>query len=329
MKKHTSWAYLVIILVVVLLFFLTGPFYIVNEGTQVVVARFGEIVNTRTDAGLYFKVPFIDIVTVYPKLILSLDGDSQRIPTKENQFIIVDTTSRWRISDPQKFYQSFKTEDIANQRLADIIDSSVRTIITRNRLSEVVRSTNMINDRQVIEQFAITDEDETAQIEALVSVTTTSEEVAKGRRLLSNEMADEARKMVPEYGIELIDVLPRQIKYSDELTESVYSRMIKDRNQVAQAYRSLGEGKKADWQGKLENELLRIRSEAYRTSEEIKGNADATASAVYAEAYRIDPEFYTFWKSLESYKQTMPKFDATYSTNMEYFRYLYAPNGRR
>jgi membrane protease subunit HflC len=327
--KNKALVYIAVIFIIIICFFLTGPFYIVNEGTQAVVTRFGEIVNTRTSAGLNFKIPFIDIVTVYPKLILSLDGDSQRIPTKENQFIIVDTTRRWRISDPGKFYQSFKTEDAAYTRLSDIIDSSVRTVITRNRLSEVVRSSNMINERQASEQYAITDEDETAQIAALVNVTTTSEAVLKGRRLLSNEMADEARKMVPEYGIELIDVLPRQIKYSDELTESVYNRMIKDRNQVAQAYRSLGEGKKADWQGKLENDLLSIRSEAYRTSEGIKGTADAEASTIYADAYRVDPDFYTFWKSLESYKKTLPKFDTTYSTNLEYFRYLYAPNGRR
>jgi membrane protease subunit HflC len=327
--KNKFIATLIIIAAVIVILFLLGPFYVVNEGTQAVVTRFGEIVETRTEAGLYIKIPFIDIVTVYPRLILSLDGDPQRIPTKENQFIIVDTTSRWRISDPKKFYQSFKTQDAAYTRLSDIIDSSVRTVITRNRLSEVVRSSNMINDVRSQEQYAITDEDVTAQIEALVNVTTASEAVVKGRRLLSREMADEARKMVPEYGVELIDVVPRQIKYSDELTESVYNRMVKDRNQVAQAYRSLGEGKKADWQGKLENELLRIRSEAYRKSEEIKGEADAESTAIYAEAYRKDPEFYSFWKSIESYKKTLPKFDATYSTNMEYFRYLYAPNGRR
>ncbi|MDR1785343.1 MAG: protease modulator HflC [Spirochaetaceae bacterium] len=327
--KHKFLAIVIVVAALGVIFFLLGPLYVVNEGTQAVVTRFGEIVNTRTEAGLYVKIPVIDIVTVYPRLILSLDGDPQRIPTKENQFIIVDTTSRWRISDPKKFYQSFVTEEAAYTRLSDIIDSSVRTVITRNRLSEVVRSSNVINDRRTTEQYAITDEDVTAQIETLVNVTTTSEAVTKGRRLLSREMADEARKMVPEYGIELIDVLPRQIKYSDELTESVYNRMVKDRNQVAQAYRSLGEGKKADWQGKLENELLRIRSEAYRTSEEIKGKADAEATAIYAAAYLKDTEFYTFWKSMESYKKTLPKFDATYSTNMEYFRYLYAPNGRR
>ena len=134
---------------------------------------------------------------------------------------------------------------------------------------------------------------------------------------------------MPEYGIELIDILPRQIKYSDEMTESVYSRMVKERNRVAQAYRSVGEGRKADWMGKLEKDKKRIESEAYRKSEEIKGAADAEASRIYAEAYAVDPEFYSFWKSMESYKETMPKFDATYSTGMDYFKYLYSPEGKR
>ena len=141
-------------------------------------------------------------------------------------------------------------------------------------------------------------------------------------------MTEEANKLVPEYGIELIDIVPRQIKYSDELTESVYNRMIKDRSQVAQAYRSLGEGKKAEWLGKLESEKRTIASEAYRKSEEIKGNADAQAAKIYADAYNADPEFYTFWKSMESYKNTLKDFKATYSTDMDYFDYLYSANGR-
>ena len=141
-------------------------------------------------------------------------------------------------------------------------------------------------------------------------------------------MAEEARKMVGEYGIKLIDIVPRQIKYSDELTESVYNRMIKERNQVAQAYRSLGEGKKSEWLGKLENEKRTIESEAYRKSEETKGKADAEAAAIYTKAYTQDPQFYEFWKSLESYKNTMGKFDGTFSTDMDYFKYLYGPTNR-
>ena len=296
-KKFLTWILVIVALFIIFLFM--GPFYIIDEGNQVVVTRFGSIVNTHTDAGLHIKVPFLDKITTYPKLVLSLDGDAQRIPTKENQFIIVDTTSRWRISDPEKFYQSFTSLNNAYNKLSDIIDSSCRTVITQNRLSEIVRSSNV------------------------------NETVTKGRSELCRLMTVEANKLVPEYGIDLIDIVPRQIKYSDELTESVYNRMIKDRNQVAQAYRSLGEGKKAEWLGKLESDKRTIASEAYRKSEEIKGNADAEAAAIYAAAYNKDPEFYAFWKSMESYKNNLKDYPATYSTNMDYFKYMYSPDGKR
>lgn len=315
----------IIIIALAIVFVLMGPFYIINEGQQVVITRFGGIVNTHTQAGLYFKIPFIDQVIMYPKLILSLDGDSQRIPTKENQFIIVDTTSRWQISDPAKFYQSFKTLDNAYNKLSDIIDSSTRTVITQNRLSEIVRSSNIINERNNTDDQS--KDEETKEIESLVNVNTTNESVQKGRNELCKIMTSEANKLVPEYGITLIDIVPRQIKYSDELTESVYNRMIKERNQIAQAYRSRGEGKKAEWMGKLENEKRKIESEAYKTAEEIKGSADAEAARIYANAYNKDPEFYNFWKSMESYKKTLKEYDATYSTNMDYFKYLYSAQG--
>ena len=324
MKKFVTG--LIIIFALVIIFVLMGPLYIVNEGNQVVVTRFGSIVKTHTDAGLHIKIPFLDKVTTYPKLVLSLDGDAQRIPTKENQFIIVDTTSRWRISDPEKFYQSFKDLNSAYNKLSDIIDSSTRTVITQNRLSEIVRSSNIINENKDSEASA--QDDETKEIENLVTESTANELVSFGRSELCKQMTEDANKLVPEYGIELIDIVPRQIKYSDELTESVYNRMIKDRSQVAQAYRSLGEGKKAEWLGKLESEKRTIASEAYRKSEEIKGNADAQAAKIYADAYNADPEFYTFWKSMESYKNTLKDFKATYSTDMDYFDYLYSANGR-
>ena len=329
-KANKIFVILGVLIVALVIFMMMGPFYVINEGTQVVVTRFGKIVDTHTEAGLYFKVPFVDVVVTYPKLILSLDGDSQRIPTKENQFIIVDTTSRWRISDPAQFYQSFKTLEAANIRLSDIIDSATRTIITQNKLSEVVRSSNLINEKteNAEKETNISETDDTAaQIDSLINVSANSESINKGRRQLTLEMAEEARKMIPEYGIELIDVVPRQIKYSDEMTESVYNRMIKDRNQVAKGYRSIGEGKKKDWLGKLERDKLEIESEAYRKAQEIKGQADA--SSIYAKAYSVDPEFYAFWQSLESYKKTIPEFDVTYSTDMDYFKYLYSSKGQR
>lgn len=329
MKK----SYIAIILVVLafFIFFAEGPFYVVDEGSQTVTTRMGRIVNTHTQAGLYMKAPFIDKITTYPARILSLEGDSERIPTKENQFIIVDTTSRWRISDPALFYQSFKTLEGAYIKLSDVIDSATRTIITRNRLSEIVRSSNIINEKTAAQDSSLSGiaDDESAEIEALLNVSNQNENVSKGRTRLCDEMTEEARKMMGEFGIELIDIVPRQIKYSDELTESVYNRMIKERNQVAQAYRSLGEGKKAEWLGKLENEKRTIESEAYKVSEETKGKADAEAAAIYAESYSRDPKFYEFWKSLESYKTTMGTFDTTYSTKLDYFKYLYSSGGNR
>ncbi len=298
MKKLIGLIFSLIVLFIIILFL--GPFYIVQEGEQVVITRMGEVVQTKTEAGLYFKIPVIDIVNTFPKLILSLDGDAQKLQTKENQFIFVDTTCRWKIEDLKTFYQTFKTLNAAYNRISDVIDSATRTVVSQNNLSEIVRSSNNL---------------------------TGVDNVQKGRKQLSQEMTNEAQKILKDYGVNLLDILPRQIKYADEMTQSVYSRMIKERNQIAQLYRSEGEGKKAEWFGKLENEKRSIMSEAYRKAEEIKGAADAEATRIYAQSYSKDPEFYSFWKSMESYKETMDTFDATYSTDMEYFKYLYSKNG--
>jgi membrane protease subunit HflC len=271
----------------------------------------------------------IDVVTTYPKKVMALDGDSQRIPTKENQFIIVDTTSRWRIADPVKFYESVSTVEGAYSRLSDIIDSSVRTVITSSSLTEVVRNSNIINELKHSENFALGADAEAVQLDQLTSEKVIYETIEKGRQKLSEEMANIARTKMPEFGIELIDIVPRQIKYSDELTESVYNRMIKERNQIAQTFRSTGEGKKAEWMGKLENEKKTILSSAYNKAETIKGQADAEATKLYASAYSRDPEFYSFWKSIDTYKTTIPQIgEKVLSTDMDYFKYLYSPNGR-
>ncbi len=314
---------------VLLLFLMMGPLYIVNEGTQVVVTRFGQIVNTRTEAGLYIKVPFIDDVITYPKLILSLDGDAQRIPTSENQFIIVDTTSRFKIVDPKLFYQRSQSLALAMPNISSIINTATRTIITQNSINEIVRSTNLLNEVKTnVILSAEIDIEETAESTSEQTSQNIVPHITKGRDQLSLEITEDASELVSGYGVELIDVVLRQIKYSDDLTESVYNRMITDRQQVAQEYRSQGEGEKATWLGKLERDKKNIESEAYRVAEEIRGDADAEASRIYADAYSKDPEFYEFYRSLESYEQTIPKMDSTLSTNMDYFQYLYSPEGR-
>jgi len=315
---------LVIIAVVLIVFLLLGPFYILNEGEQAVVTRFGKIVDNQNQAGLKFKMPMVDNVVVYPKKILSWDGDAQRIPTKENQFIWVDTTARWKISDPVKFYETVGTVENGLSRLNDVLDSSIRTIISENYLNEAVRNTNQINEIKVAEQVQSVENIEDAErLRNLTQTNTKQETISLGREELSQKMFQQAKQFTDAYGIIMIDIIVRQIRYSDDLTESVYQRMIKERNQIAEAYRSYGRGQLAQWQGKTENEQKTVLSEAYAQSEEIKGVADAQATQIYSDAYKSDPEFFELWRTLESYKKTIPSLNKVLSTNMKYFNLMY------
>jgi membrane protease subunit HflC len=323
---------LVIVAVVLIVFFVLGPFYILEEGQQAVVTRFGAIVSVTNEAGLKFKMPVVDNVVRYSEKLISWDGDAQRIPTRENVFIWVDTTARWRIENPRKFYESVTSMESAFGRLDEVIDSSVRTIIAENLLSEAVRNSNIINEIERQSQIEQTvGGEELTDIEELANLTLTDEvyvEIGLGREALSRQMFVRAAAITPQYGIELEDIIIRQIRYSEDLTQSVYDRMIKQWNQIAEAYRSYGEGQKAEWAGRLDNDKRAILSEAYATAEETKGTADATATAIYAASYEVDPEFFAFWRSIESYRRILPKFRKTLSTDMDYFEYLYSSTGQ-
>ena len=144
---------------------------------------------------------------------------------------------------------------------------------------------------------------------------------------LSDMMLQAAAPLTGHYGIELEDVIIRQIRYSDDLTESVYARMIKERSQIAEAYRSYGRGQLLSWQGRTQNDKMTILSGAYAESERIKGEADSEAAAIYRSSYGADPEFFRLWTTLESYRRTMPGLDKTLTTDAEYFDYIYSPSG--
>ncbi|MDR0730772.1 MAG: protease modulator HflC [Treponema sp.] len=320
---------LVVIAVIFIGVVAAGPFYVVDEGEQAVIVQMGKLVNVITEAGLHFKVPFIDDVVRYPKRIMAMDGEQRSMPTKEKQYIWVDVTARWKIADPSKFYESIKTVDAAYAKLAEVIDSEVRTVVAENYLWESVRNSNIIMERSgSVEALGLGDNIDPELLQSSIQPETNYEPIVKGRRQLAEEILARSRRLVPEYGIELIDVVIRQIRYSDELTQSVYARMIKERNQIAQAFRSEGEGKKADWQGRMDRERRSILSEAYEKAETIRGEGDAEAARIYAEAYGRDRSFFDFWRAVESYRTTMPGFDKTLSTDMEYFKYLYSPTAR-
>ncbi len=311
-----------------LIFLMLGPFYVVQEGQQAIVLQFGRIVNTKTTAGLALKAPLIDQVVRFPKKIISWDGEPTVVPTQERQFIFVDTTARWRIEDPELFYQSVTDEAGAQTRLDAVIDSAVKEVISNNRLHEAVRNSDVINTIERSNVYQIDESEAPGGDAEILGETYTEVEypsIVKGRDELSTEMLDTAKKRAESlFGIELIDVIIRQIRYSDDLTESVYSRMIKERQQIAQAFRSDGEGKKQEWLGNRERERLEIISKAERTAKVTRGEADAEAAAIYANAYSSDPEFYAFFKAIEAYRALLPNFQKTLSTDAEFFDYLYS-----
>ena len=327
MKK--TFTFLVVVLVIFIAVFVMGPFYVIDEGEQAVIVQMGRITNVVTNAGLHLKVPFIDDVVRYPKRILAWNGEQKSIPTREKLFIWVDVTARWRVSDPKVFYESIRTVERAYEKLGEIIDSEVKTVVVENYFHESVRNSNLIMERrQSLDDLGLGGDVDPGIIASAIQTEVHYEPITKGRRQLAEEVLARSRRMVPEYGIELIDVVTRQIRYSEELTQSVYARMTKERNQIAQAIRSEGEGRKADLLGQMDRERMTIFSNAYREAESIKGAADAEATRIYAESYNQDRDFFDFWRAMESYRSTLPSFEKTLSTDMDYFRYLYSTRGR-
>ena len=224
--------------------------------------------------------------------------------------IWLDTTARWKIIDPLLFFQSVGNIRGAQTRLDDIIDSAARDVVSSHLLIEVVRNSNDILEKKPAEE-----EEETIEIENV--------EIKLGREELTKEILTRASELVPQYGIELLDVQIKRLKYTEDVQKKVFERMNSERQRIASKYRSEGEGKKAEIVGAKERELNRIQSEAYKRSQEIRGEADARATKIYADAYRQDPEFYSFLKTMEIYRQTVGKNSrAILTTDSDIYRYL-------
>lgn len=301
-----------IVVALALLIVLGQPYYIVPEGTQVVITRFGKPVGGVMHApGLHFKTPFIDVVNRFEKRLLEWDGDPNQIPTKDKRFIWVDATARWRIADPLKFLQSVSDERGAQARLDDIIDATTRDVITEQPLIEVVRSSNRELTKNIFQEGS--EDTELSQVE----------KVELGREKLTRAILERSQAYMWRYGIELVDVRIKRIKYVDEVLEKIYERMVAERRRAAEQFRSEGQGRKAEIEGRTERDLKKITSEAYKTAQHTMGKADAEATTIYAEAYAEDPEFYDFLKTLETYEKTIDgRSTLILTTDSEYFRYL-------
>ena len=311
MKKLSS--IVAFIAVLVALFFISGALYIVDETKQVVITQFGQPIGRPIiSAGLHFKVPFIQHANYFEKRVLQWDGDANQIPTKDKKYIWVDTTARWKISDSLKFLQSVTNEMGAHARLDDIIDSATRDYVTSHNLVEVVRNSNRLINARAKD----ISEDSNKSVEKL-------EKISVGREALTRGILAAASKIMPQYGIELVDVRVKRINYVEEVQRKVYERMISERKRAAEQYRSEGQGKRAEIEGLTTRELNSIRSEAYKIAEELKGKADAQAIKIYADAYNNDPEFYGFTKTLDTYQNSIDKDSIIIlSTDSEYFEYL-------
>lgn len=305
--------------------------FVITEGEQALITQFGKIVGKPiAQAGLYWKVPFIQDVRRFDKRILSWDGDPNQIPTKDKKYIIVDTTARWRIVDPVLFAQTVQNEAGVRARLDGILDGVTRDIISRHNLVEAVRNTNTILDRvQAKQQIAdktspIEGTEETKELlEVEEEISGEIEAIQVGRERLSAAIHERARTELTSLGIDLIDVQLRRIAYEASVENKVFSRMISERQRIAEKIRSLGKAEEARIKGKMNRDLKEIESNAYRKSEEIRGRADAEAMTIYAEALGKNPEYYTFLRTLEAYKKSLAgKGEMILSTDSELLKLL-------
>lgn len=299
-----------LVLIVAGLFVAMDGLYVVNEAEQAIVTQFGKPVSDVVTPGLHLKIPFVQKVNRFEKRILKWDGDPNQIPTKDKRFIWVDTTARWRITDPLLFYKTVATERGAQSRLDDIIDSVVRDAVSGRLLVELVRGSDYRAQDAEQERFEVE------------GVEVKKEELV-GREEIFAGILEKARASTPEYGIELVDVQIKRINYVEQVRVRVYERMINERKKVAAEYRSEGEGEKAEILGKMGRELKEISSEAYRKVLEVRGAADAEAASIYAAAYNQDKEFYAFLRTMESYKKAIQQNGRlVITTDSDYYRYL-------
>jgi membrane protease subunit HflC len=289
-------------------------FFILEEGKQIVITQFGAPVGDPvTDAGLHFKMPFVQQTEVFEKKILIWDGEPNQIPTNDKTFVFIDVTARWRISDALQFLQAVNNQTRAQSLLSDIIDGTVRDMVNKNDLIEIIRSSD----------WSIETMSETTAVSSIGT------RPINGRDGISDQVREVASKVTPQYGIELIDVIIKRVNYIESVRLKVYDRMISERKRIAAEKRSTGEGQKAEILGTVERKLKEIISTANREAVTIKGKADAEATKIYGDAYSQDPDFYGFQKTLESYPAIIGNNTSlVLSSDSDLYRFLKSVEGK-
>ncbi|MFP4252180.1 MAG: protease modulator HflC [Guyparkeria sp.] len=278
------------IIVVVVFLYATATFQ-VAEYQEGVKFRLGEIVETDFEPGLHFKLPFVNSVRLFDTRILSLSTPPERFLTSEKKNLIVDYYIKWRITNPADFYRATRgRETVAESRLNQIVKDSMKSQISSRTIAEVVSGDRDLFMRNVIE--------------------TTNEDISG-------------------LGLEIVDVRIMRIELPQEVRESVYSRMEKERSTVAKAIRSRGEEQAKRITSDADRQRVVIISEAEREADELRGEGDAEAARVYAESFGQDEEFFSFYRSIQAYQKVFANGSDTFilSPDSPFLRYFESPNG--
>ena len=324
MNKRGCLSLVAIVLVLVVLRIVLGCFFAVYQTEQVIITQFGKpIGDPITDPGVHFKLPIIQDVNRIDKRFLEWDGAPVAIPTRDKTYIHVDTFARWRINDPKTYFVRLHDERSAQSRLEDILGSETRNAIAKHDLIEIVRTDK---DRKPLR------DENLKNASAGLGTIGVLPSIEYGRLKIEDEIKAKAAVKLAEFGIELLDLRLKRVNYNPDVLDRIYQRMMSERRQIAQRFRSEGEGEAARIAGQKERDLNEIQSTAYRQVQQIRGEADGKATEIYAQAYTQHPqaaEFYNFLKSMETYRKVLTK-DTTLvlSTDSDLFGLLKRANAK-
>jgi modulator of FtsH protease HflC len=322
MRRSSGLLVLILAAVFVGILVISLSVYTVDQTEQVIITQFGQPEGEPiTEPGLHFKVPFVQAVNTLDKRFLEWDGAPVAIPTRDKTYIHVDTFARWRIEDPKTYFVRLHDERSAQSRLEDILGSETRNSIAKHDLIEIVRTDK---NRQPIRDESLKG-GPTGAIGVLPPI-------QFGRQKIEEEIKTAAAQKLAEFGITVLDFRIKRVNYNPDVLDRIYQRMISERLQIAQRFRSEGEGESARIAGQRERDLNEIQSNAYLQVQKIRGESDAKASEIYAKAYTQDSqaaEFYTFLKTLDAYRKIFTK-DSTIilSTDSQLFRLLKSAGAR-
>ena len=239
-------------------------FVVIDETELAIVTRFGDPVRTIKNPGLSIKTPFIDQITKFEKRLLIFDAPADSLLTKDKKRLIIDVYARGRVSDPLVFFQKVRNETQARSRVIDIVASELRREIAMDDQKEIIDTT---------------------------------------REAIMNRVRDGVRPLIAELGIDIIDVRIKRADFPETIASSVYERMKAERKRIADRERAQGAEADLQKRAEVDREAVEITSEAVKESDIIRGEAEALAISIFAEAFEQDPEFFRFQRTLEAYQE--------------------------